>query len=122
MKLFLKVTCMYWKEIWIQQIPKNILLLITDLIMENKLTANIQQIKSWKVKKMGVNFLKKNCPWHSGIKEMYSSVNVLNGQQVVIENKKVCNHCHRKLNPDFFFFANKFGYGLRKSQNGEANW
>lgn len=53
---------------------------------------------------------------------MYSSVNVLNGQQVVIENKKVCNHCHRKLNPDFFFFANKFGLGKAKmvTQTGEA--
>lgn len=76
--------------------------------------------KKLESKENGSQFPEEKLPMHSGIKEMYSSVNVLNGQQVVIENKKVCNHCHRKLNPDFFFFANKFGYGLKKSQNGDA--
>lgn len=78
--------------------------------------------KKLESKENGSQFPEERLPMHSGIKELYSSVNVLNGQQVVIENKKVCNHCHRKLNPDFFSFANKFGYGLRKSQNGDANW
>lgn len=39
-------------------------------------------------KENGIQFTETRLLMHSGIKEMYSSVNVLNGQQVVIENKK----------------------------------
>lgn len=69
-------------------------------------------------KENGSQFPEEKLPMHSGIKEMYSSVNVLNGQQVVIENKKVCNHCHRKLNPDSFSLQTNLAMGLRKAKTG----
>lgn len=62
---------------------------------------------------------------HSGIKEeMYSSVNILNGHEVVRENKKVCNHCRRNLNPESSSLQTNLAMGLGKAklgmQTGEA--
>lgn len=62
---------------------------------------------------------------HSGIKEeMCLSVNILNGHQVVRENKKVCNHCRRNLNPESSSLQTNLDMGLGKAklgaQTGEA--
>lgn len=56
---------------------------------------------------------------HSGIKEeMYLSVNILNGHQVVRENKKVCNHCRRNLNSESSSLQTNLDMGLGKAKLG----